>query len=65
MLLRELGEHPKVAQKRLGHSSMTMTMTMTMNASSPVAPSTRRSAVNRFAAHLGKAYHLSERYRRK
>ena len=50
-LLLELGEHPKVVQERLGHS----TITTTMNIYSPVTPTMQRSAVDRFAAHLGQA----------
>ena len=50
-LLLELGEHPKVVQERLGHS----TITTTMNIYSHVTPTMQRSAVDRFAAHLGKA----------
>ena len=49
-LLLELGEHPKVVQERLGHS----TITTTMNIYSHVTPTMQRSAVDRFAAHLGK-----------
>ena len=49
--LLELGEHPKVVQERLGHS----TITTTMNIYSHVTPTMQRSAVTRFAAHLGKA----------
>ena len=51
MLLLELGEHPKVVQERLGHS----TITTTMNIYSYVTPTMQRSAVDRFAAHLGNA----------
>ena len=50
-LLLELGEHPKVVQERLGHS----TITTTMNIYSHVTPTMQRSAVDRFAAHLGQA----------
>lgn len=50
-LLLDLGEHPKVVQERLGHS----TITTTMNIYSHVTPTMQRSAVDRFAAHLGKA----------
>lgn len=50
-LLLELGEHPKVVQERLGHS----TITTTMNIYSHVTPTMQRSAIDRFAAHLGKA----------
>jgi integrase len=50
-LLLELGEHPKVVQERLGHS----TITTTMNIYSHVTPTMQRSAVDRFAAHLGNA----------
>ncbi|WP_158524622.1 site-specific integrase [Auritidibacter sp. NML100628] len=48
-LLLELGEHPKVVQERLGHS----TITTTINIYSHVTPTMQRSAVDRFAAHLG------------
>ena len=48
-LLLELGEHPKVVQERLGHS----TITTTMNIYSHVTPTMQKAAVNRFAAHLG------------
>ena len=48
-LLLELGEHPKVVQERLGHS----TITTTMNIYSHVTPTMQRSGVDRFAAHLG------------
>lgn len=48
-LLLELGEHPKVVQERLGHS----TITTTMNIYSHVTPTMQKSAVDRFAAHLG------------
>jgi len=47
-LLLELGEHPKVVQERLGHS----TITTTMNIYSHVTPTMQKSAVDRFAAHL-------------
>ena len=50
-LLLELGEHPKVVQERLGHS----TITTTMNIYSLVTPTMQKAAVNRFAAHLGDA----------
>ncbi|MGX9347477.1 tyrosine-type recombinase/integrase [Microbacterium sp. KNMS] len=50
-LLLELGEHPKVVQERLGHS----TITTTINIYSHVTPTMQRSAVTRFAAHPGKA----------
>jgi integrase len=50
-LLLELGEHPKVVQERLGHS----TITTTMNIYSHVTPTMQRSAMDRFAAHLGDA----------
>lgn len=51
LLLLELGKDPKVVQERLGHS----TITTTMNIYSHVTPTMQRSAVDRFAAHLGKA----------
>ena len=47
-LLLELGEHPKVVQERLGHS----TITTTMNIYSHVTPTMQRAAVARFAAHF-------------
>jgi len=48
-LLLEMGIHPKVVQERLGHS----TITTTMNIYSHVTPTMQKSAVERFAAHLG------------
>ena len=50
-LLLELGEHPKVVQERLGHS----TITTTMNIYSHVTPTMKKAAVDRFAAHLDQA----------
>jgi len=50
-LLLELGEHPKVVQERLGHS----TITTTMNIYSHVTPTMQKAAVDRFAAHLDEA----------
>ncbi|MFZ2016324.1 MAG: site-specific integrase [Nocardioides sp.] len=50
-LLLELGEHPKIVQERLGHS----TITTTMNIYSHVTPTMQKTAVDRFAAHLDKA----------
>lgn len=50
-LLLELGEHPKVVQERLGHS----TITTTMNIYSHVTPTMQKAAADRFAAHLGGA----------
>jgi len=47
-LLLELGEHPKVVQERLGHS----TITTTMNIYSHVTPTMQMSPVDRFANHL-------------
>lgn len=47
-LLLELGEHPKVVQERLGHS----TITTTMNIYSHVTPTMQKAAADRFAAHL-------------
>ena len=47
-LLLELGEHPKVAQERLVHS----TITTTMNIYSHVTLTMQRSAVDRFAQNL-------------
>jgi integrase len=51
ILLLELGEHPKVVQERLGHS----TITTTMNIYSHVTPTRQKAAVDRFAAHLDHA----------
>ncbi len=48
-LLLELGEHPKVVQERLGHSAITTTM----NIYGHVTPTMQKSAIDRFAAHLG------------
>lgn len=50
-LLLELGEHPKVVQERLGHS----TITTTMNIYSHVTPTMQKDAADRFAQHLGEA----------
>jgi integrase len=50
-LLLELGEHPKVVQQRLGHS----TITTTMNIYSHVTPTMQTAAANRFAEHLDRA----------
>lgn len=50
-LLLELGEHPKVVQERLGHS----TISTTMNIYSHVTPTMQKAAVDRFAAHLDRA----------
>ncbi|WP_448074013.1 site-specific integrase [Georgenia yuyongxinii] len=50
-LLLELGEHPKVVQERLGHS----TITTTTNIYSHVTPTMQKAAADRFAAHLGDA----------
>ncbi|MBS1908058.1 MAG: tyrosine-type recombinase/integrase [Actinobacteria bacterium] len=47
----EMGVHPKVAQERPGHS----TITTTTNIYSRVTPTMQKSAVERFAAHLGQA----------
>jgi len=47
-LLLELGEHPKVVQERLGHS----TITTTMNIYSHVTQTMQKAAVDRFAALL-------------
>lgn len=47
-LLLELGEHPKVVQERLGHS----TITTTMNIYSHVTPTMQRTAIDRLAAHI-------------
>ncbi len=44
-------EHPKVAQERLGHS----TITTTMNIYSHVTPTMQKAAMDRFAAHLDEA----------
>jgi integrase len=45
-VLLEAGEHPKVVQERLGHT----TITTTMDTYSHVTPTMQRSAVDRFAA---------------
>ncbi|MBP1053060.1 site-specific integrase [Rhodococcus qingshengii] len=45
-LLLEAGEHPKVVQERLGHS----TITTTMDIYSHVSPTMQREAADRFAA---------------
>lgn len=55
-LLLELGEHPKVVQEHLGHS----TITTTMNIYSHVTPTMQKAAADRFAAHLGGAWHISQ-----
>jgi integrase len=55
-LLLELGEHPKVVQERLGHS----TITTTMNIYSHVTPTMQKAAVDHFAAHLDGAEHISQ-----
>lgn len=47
-LLLELGEHPKVVQERLGHS----TITTTMNIYSHVTPTMQRTAIDRLAQHV-------------
>ena len=47
-LLLEMGEHPKIVQERLGHS----TITTTMNTYSHVTPSMQRSAIDRLAARV-------------
>jgi integrase len=47
-LLLELGEHPKVVQERLGHS----TITTTMNIYSHVTPTMQRAAIDRLAEHI-------------
>jgi integrase len=47
-VLLELGEHPKVVQERLGHS----TITTTMNIYSHVTPTMQKSAITRFATHV-------------
>lgn len=47
-LLLQAGEHPKVVQERLGHS----TITTTMDVYSHVTPTMQRSAADRFAAML-------------
>lgn len=48
-VLLELGEHPKVVQERLGHT----TITTTMDTYSHVTPTMQRSAVDRFSAAVG------------
>ncbi|MCH6470395.1 tyrosine-type recombinase/integrase [Sinomonas terrae] len=50
-LLLELGEHPKVVQERLGHS----TITTTMNIYSHVTPTMQKAAADRFAQYLDRA----------
>ena len=50
-LLLELGEHPKVVQERLGHS----TITTTMNIYSHVTPTMQKNAVDQFASRLAGA----------
>lgn len=47
-VLLELGEHPKVVQERLGHS----TITTTMNIYSHVTPTMQRTAIDRLAQHV-------------
>ena len=47
-VLLELGEHPKVVQERLGHS----TIATTMNIYSHVTPTMQRSAIDRLAQHV-------------
>ena len=47
-VLLELGEHPKVVQERLGHS----TITTTMNIYSHVTPTMQRTAIDRLAQHI-------------
>jgi len=47
-VLLEAGEHPKVVQERLGHT----TITTTMDTYSHVTPTMQRSAVDRFAAAI-------------
>lgn len=48
-LLLQAGEHPKVVQERLGHT----TITTTMDVYSHVTPTMQRSAADRFASMLG------------
>ena len=47
-LLLELGEHPKIVQERLGHS----TISTTMNIYSHVTQTMQRSAIERLTAHI-------------
>ncbi len=47
-VLLELGEHPKIVQERLGHS----TIATTMNIYSHVTPTMQRSAIDRLAKHV-------------
>lgn len=47
-LLLELGEHPKIVQERLGHS----TISTTMNIYSHVTQTMQRSAIDRLTAHI-------------
>lgn len=47
-VLLELGEHPKIVQERLGHS----TISTTMNIYSHVTPTMQRSAIDRLAKHV-------------
>jgi integrase len=47
-LLLEMGEHPKIVQERLGHS----TISTTMNIYSHVTPTMQRSAIDRLAARV-------------
>lgn len=50
-VLLELGEHPKVVQERLGHS----TITTTMNIYSHVTPTMQRNAIDRLAQHVAES----------
>jgi len=59
--LLELGEHPKVVQARLGHS----TITITMKIYSHVTPTMQQAAADHFAAHLGGAEHITQHMARK
>lgn len=50
-VLLELGEHPKIVQERLGHS----TISTTMNIYSHVTPTMQRNAVDRLAQHVAES----------
>lgn len=54
-LLLELGEHPKVVQERLGHS----TITTTMNIYSHVTPTMQKAAADRFGTPRERLAHIS------
>lgn len=50
-VLLELGEHPKIVQERLGHS----TISTTMNIYSHVTPTMQRNAIDRLAQHVAES----------